>query len=59
LPALVLLRKPLFGLAKRQLFRTLGDSFLRDKRIQNNKKDWFNLYAEEYRQAIEFYSARR
>jgi len=25
LPALVLLRKPLFGLAKRQLPRTLGD----------------------------------
>jgi len=28
LPALVLLRKPLFGLAKRQLPRTLGASFL-------------------------------
>ena len=36
LPALVLLRKPLFGLAKRQLPRTLGD--IRAKMIGHKTK---------------------
>ena len=44
LPALVLLRKPLSGLAKRQLSKTLGDSILVCQIYIDKTKEW--LYNE-------------